>query len=462
MSTASTIRRIARKEFTELVRDGRFRGAGAIITLLAAASLAAGWQAHREAVIQREEAQQISRRLWVSQPENNPHWAAHYGVHVFKPRAALSYFDEGVDPYIGVSVYLTAHMQNRFLHAPAEDATVVQRFGQLTAAAVLQLLVPLLVVLLMFATFAGEREHGTLRQVMSLGVTRRALTLGKAVGVAVAFAVLLGPAVVIGLVALAVLDAPGGPLQTLPRLSALGAVYLVYFGVFAGVSLAVSARAATSRSALAILLVFWMFTSVLAPRASADVAKHVFRPPSQIDLEYRIRRDMGQGLDGHSSLSSRMAELERHTLDEYQAAEEYGSTVLDKHYGDLWRTFQRQARVRDLVSVFAPMLAIQSVSMGLAGTDLAHQRDFATAAEQYRRDLVKILNDDITYNAANVEYAEYRSDAELWSRVPDFSYAPRSLGWALGNHVASVFVLLLWFGGALAAAFVAVARMSIV
>jgi ABC-2 type transport system permease protein len=43
-------------------------------------------------------------------------------------------------------------------------------FGELTGATVLQLLVPLLIVMLSFDALAGERESGTLRQLMSLGV----------------------------------------------------------------------------------------------------------------------------------------------------------------------------------------------------------------------------------------------------------------------------------------------------
>ena len=44
--------------------------------------------------------------------------------------------------------------------------------------------VSLLIVLLTFGALAGERERGTLRQVLSLGVRPRDLVLGKALGLA--------------------------------------------------------------------------------------------------------------------------------------------------------------------------------------------------------------------------------------------------------------------------------------
>jgi ABC-2 type transport system permease protein len=48
--------------------------------------------------------------------------------------------------------------------------TSLQRFSPLSMAFGLQILVPLLIVLLAFSAFTGERERGTLRQLLSIGV----------------------------------------------------------------------------------------------------------------------------------------------------------------------------------------------------------------------------------------------------------------------------------------------------
>src|SRR4051812_17292267 len=164
------IARIARKEFTEMTRDGRFRAAAAVVMGLLLVSLALGWKHYRDVDAQHREASRAARRQWLDQGAKNPHSAAHYGMYAFKPKMPLSLVDPGVDAYTGVAVWLEAHKQNDFKYRPAQDATAVARFGELSAAAVLQLLVPLLIVLLAFPAFAGERDLGTLRQVLSLGV----------------------------------------------------------------------------------------------------------------------------------------------------------------------------------------------------------------------------------------------------------------------------------------------------
>ena len=121
----------------------------------------------------------------------NAHAAAHYGVYVFKPVAPLSVFDRGLQPFVGSTVYLEAHRQNQAAFLPAQDSTSMRRFGDLTAAACLQLLLPLLIILFAFGALAGERESGTLRQVLSLGVRPASLVFGKAMGLGGALAVLL-------------------------------------------------------------------------------------------------------------------------------------------------------------------------------------------------------------------------------------------------------------------------------
>lgn len=115
--------------------------------------------------------------------------------------------------------------------------------------------------------------------------------------------------------------------------------------------------------------------------------------------------------------------------------------------------------MRQLSSVVAPLLAVQSLSMGLAGTDFAQHRDFSQAAELYRRSLVKKMNDDLAVNGAEAGYG-YRAGPELWGSVPDFDYRAPSVGWVLANQGPSAAILLLWCAAAVAIAFLAARRIQ--
>lgn len=467
---------IARKEFTDLIRDGRFRWAACLVFTLLLASLAMGWKHYREVSAQREEASRAMREQWLTQGEKNPHSAAHYSIYAIKPKMPLSLIDRGVEPYTGVAIYLEAHSQNDSLYRPARDATALQRFGELSASAVLQLFVPLLIIILSFSAFAGERESGTLRQVLSLGVRKRDLLYGKALGVSAALALLLVPAAILGVLALS-LSADGALPPSGGKLVLMTGGFLTYFAVFVGVSLAVSAFAPSSRLALVILLGFWIVNGFVAPRAASDLAKRLHPSPSTFEFTKLVNRDLKNGIDGHSPEDRRRAELEARVLAQYgvgrvedlpvnfdgvvlQESEEYGNRVFDRHYASLWDTFERQNRLQQGVGLLAPLLAVRSLSMGLAGTDWAQHRDFAAAAESYRRMLVKMMNEDMIRNSRTGD-TEYRAGRELWERVPEFRYSAPPAAQVLRGQVLSVAALLAWLTLAVAASLWAAARMPV-
>jgi ABC-2 type transport system permease protein len=456
--------RIARKETTEMLRDGRFRWASAAVLGLLLVALATGWQHHRSVAAEHAAAHQQTRDHWLEQGEKNPHSAAHYGMYAFTPTPPLSLVDRGIAPYVGVATWIEAHWQNPFQGRPAQDATALARFGEVTAAGVMQLLVPLLIVLLGFAAFSGERESGTFRQLLSLGVRPRDLAWGKALGQAGAFAVLLVPAAAVGAVALALASSGHAMAADAARIGLLAAVYLAYFLVFLGVTLAVSAWAPSSRVALVALLAFWIANVLVAPRASADLARRVQPAPSQWEFMAQVRQEMEQGVDGHDPADQRLDRLRERVLAEYgvatveelpvnfsgialQASEEHGNLVFDRNFGALHATFARQESVHTWAGLLAPMLAVRSLSMGLAGTDGAHHRHFTEQAEGYRRMVQRMMNDAITFNSRTGE--RYVAGPELWAQVPEFEYRAPGVRWVLGTHAGSLGVLGFWLGAAM-------------
>jgi ABC-2 type transport system permease protein len=474
------VAKIARKEMLEMMRDGRFRWASGIVLALLVAALLMGWKHHQQLTEQRDAAQAADQQQWIAQGARNPHSAAHFGKYAFKPATPVSFLDRGLNSYLGIAVWLEAHYQNPFRYRPAEDATAVQRFGELTAAVVLQLLVPLLIVILTFSVFAGEREQGTLRQLLSLGVRKNSLAFGKALGVSGALLLLLVPATQVGVAALALAatgDASDGLSASWGRFIAMILSYLCYFGAFLGISLAVSAVARTARMALLILIAFWIVNGLITPRAVADAAQAIHPAPSHIEFWDQVHKDMREGIDGHDPSHKRTEDAKKMLLAQYkvdrvedlpinfagwslQQGEEYGNSVFDKRYGGLWSIFERQNRVHDLGAICAPLLAVRSLSMSFAGTDVSHHLHFATKAEEHRRVINKMLNEDMMYNAGRADYG-YMANADLWARVPQFQYELPGVVWALRTQALPIALLAFWFLASSVAAVIAVRRMRV-
>ncbi|MDX2036300.1 MAG: DUF3526 domain-containing protein [Isosphaeraceae bacterium] len=450
---------IARKEFLDLLRDGRLRWCGAIIAALLLAATLVGWRSWREVSAERAAAQTEANRHFDEQEEKNPHAAAHYGLYVFKQKPSLSFLDPGVDPYTGVSIHLEAHRRNEAKDRPVRDSTAIQRFGELTAAVVLQVLLPLLVVFLVFPVIAAEREQGTLRLLMSLGVSPRSIVLGKLIGVTAALGLIVVPAAALGMLVLLA----GGfhSERAWPHAPILGVAYSLYLGMFVVVSMAVSARCKSSRHALIILMALWIMNTTIAPRFATDLSRRLLPTPSSLEFQSSIGTELKAGIDGHHVGDERLERLKsellaKHRVDTVeelpinfegvalQASEDFGNEVHDRHRGRLEKTLGRQDTLRKALGILFPTLAIRELSMALAGTDNDHARDFADAAESHRRKLVRELNRDLEVNGAGLGFM-YQAGPDLWRSMPRFRHRPQELPEILTRQTLGWVSLVTWF-----------------
>ena len=444
---------IARKDFLEFRRDGRLYWAGGVVVLLLLTALAVGMQRQQEVNAERIAAQELDYHDWIHQDHRHPHDAAHQGMHVFKPDPALSIVDPGVTPYVGSTVWLQAHRQSEVKFRPAQDATGLQRFGDLSAAWVLQILGPLLVIVLGFNAFAGEREQGTLRQAMSIGVAPRQLLWGKALAIALCLLVLMTPAALAAMAAVIIGAESGTWIDALLRLIWLGLSYALYFGIFIFIVLAVSAMARSSRIALIVLLGLWIAVVMMGPRAASDFSRVLYPSPSKFAFSAELSDDLS-------------AEYERAWIQNFGVSTRFGTDlpldkwgialqvddhasygVLDRHYGRLWDTFRHQQRVQEWIGALVPVLAVRAFSMGMAGTDLMHHREFTVAAERHRRIMQDLMSDDLITHADPLgnQHFEYQAGPDLWAAVPPFQYETPSIGWALRSNWLSIAMLCVGF-----------------
>lgn len=456
------ILQIARKEFLDAWRDGRFRLAAVVIVALLGVSILLAWQQVKRTTAERTAASSMERENWLNQGEKNSHSAGHYGVYVFKPLAPLALFDRGIEPFVGTTVFLEAHRQNQAAFLPAQDATSMRRFGELTPAIGLQLLAPLLVILFSFGAFAGERERGTLRQILSLGVRPRDLVLGKALGLGAALLLLLVP---IGLFAGFALNAipSAGASEGWTRFGWLAGAYTLYLGAVLAISLTVSALASSSRSALAILLVAWAANAVLAPRLATDIVQRALPTPKLAEFEAEMHKALQQGLDGHNPRDKRLEEFARETLKKHGKSrieelpfnfhglvmlesERMADEVFDHHFGRLWDRLSAQDNALTWTGLLAPTLGLRYASMALAGTDFTHHRNFAVAAEKHRREFVRVLNEDMMHSPPGHHGGV--AGRALWEKLPAFRYAQPSVEHALSAATPGLIVLLIWAIGA--------------
>jgi ABC-2 type transport system permease protein len=94
------------------------------------------------------------------------------------------------------------------------------------------------------------------------------------------------------------------------------------------------------------------------------------------------------------------------------------------------------------------MLALRSASMSFAGTDFAHHRNFARAAEEHRRNFVQLLNEDLMNNAIQSNPG-YSAGPELWEKLPVFAPEPIAAHELWRGARRDILVLAGWLAAAL-------------
>lgn len=454
------ILQIAKKEFKEIVREARFKTALITIVLLGLISLWTSLEYYKEVKQAYEESTVADRSAWEGQVDKNPHSAAHYGMFVFKPKSPFSLFDPGVDKYTGVSIYLEAHRRNVSQYSDIQDQSALARFGDLTPGFVFIYLIPLIIIFIGFNAFSREREMGTLKLVVSQGITYFQLCTGKWLAlflIVSAFTIPLFGAcfVLLGQVGFGAFS-PRAFLYIMM-------MYMAYFMVFINVTLFISSFSKQSSRSLVLALGFWIFAALLIPKAVSSLAERLYPLPSQEQIAVQIRQELKTRKIGniHDLEGEAYQTLLKKTLDKYGVKDISGLPVnmsgirltegetLDtklhhEQFLRLKQTMDQQERLFSGSMLLSPVVNARFLSMGLSGTGNDFHWRFSDAADSYRYTFVQFLNGLITNAGIQERYTSFKSGAEDWKSTPRFTYELPSFSDTLKSQAYNFYRLLGW------------------
>jgi ABC-2 type transport system permease protein len=136
------------------------------------------------------------------------------------------------------------------------------------------------------------------------------------------------------------------------------------------------------------------------------------------------------------------------------------TALYERHFARLFDTYAAQARTYERAALVSPTLAARTLSMALAGTDEAHDREFAAAAARYRSQMLTTLNQELAASG-RLNTFDYVRGRELWEQIPPFDYDVPGAAWALAQRRWSATALAAWLIAASAAAAWSVASMRL-
>ena len=446
------------KEWTEIRRDGRVRFCGLAVAVLLLIAMAGSWLDWSWYDQESRIGATNAERQFAEQEEKHPHSAAHLGVYAWKPAAPLSVLDPGINPQAGMTVWLEPHAISPATLRPEQSLTALEKATRFSPSEVLRIFAPLLIVLVGVALFAGEREMGTLRQTLSIGVSRWQLLQGKATVAAAAPLLLVGVFIAAGLFAVAGAEAPFGQADAAVRLALMAVGFLLYAATWVGLTLGVSALARSVRTALLVLVSLWALQTWVVPQAAGNLARlgaPILTPTEFVSTALATRADRQAELDGLLTAATDQM-LHEHSVESerdlpfnpdgvrFEISEDFLNAIFDEQLTAQRAAFGRQRGDLLAASAVAPSIALRAWSMAAAGTDYTHHLHFADAAEAYRRVLVNYSHDALLDTEPGAAYASILVDREWLEAAPDFTYTPMAVGQGVRPAVGSLLVLALW------------------
>ena len=454
------IKSIAKKEFLNCIRDRSFISIGIIIFSLLIMSGVIGVQNFLQLQEQRSIAQKTVNDQFANSVDRHPHRMAHYGSYAFRPKSPLSFMDFGIDAFTGTTVFMEAHRQNSANFSQAQQSTSLIRFGEMTIAFVLQILVPLLIIFLCFGAISKERETGTLKMMLSQGLSFQKIAWEKIKGYSLVIASLIYPALLIICLILFIQGNFDWDIATLLRYASFLIIYSCYFFIFIVIAVLISSLFKNSSASLITLLGIWVMFCVIIPKITANIGDQMYPTITKAEMDAEIHHKVASGIDGHNSADERAEALKQELFEKYDVesledlpvnfdgiwmakGEEQSSKVYSEHFEELTDTFKKQNKISDYASFINPYLAMRNLSMGIAGSDFYHYTDFLRKAEEYRYNQSQKLN-NIQATQLNYGDKETRLSTDTWKEFTPFSYKSPGLLWALKNHIVSLIALLFW------------------
>ncbi|MFT3750201.1 MAG: DUF3526 domain-containing protein [Agriterribacter sp.] len=446
------------KEWRELLRSRTALWLLAILIALSAITLWRSSMKYREISVQRNSAIEHMREKFTGQGAVNPHSAAHYGHYVYKPVNILGIIDEGVNPYVGVSLRLEAHQQHEAMFSSSQASGSMVRFGSFRLGLLLQILIPLLIVFVCHDAVSREREHKTLKMALTQGITLRRLMWGKIFAYSLLWWVLLLLNVSIAwLMSSAILQEH----FDIGRLIGLLTLYGSYYFIITSLAVYTSAASRSSATALITLLSAWLICTVVLPKATSNIGENIAPLLTKNEMDSRINEDNRHGINGHDPSNERTKRFKDSVLQKYkvdsakqlpvnldgltmQADEAYHNVVYDRHLGAVQNTIRRQNSVTAVSSFINPFAGIRNLSKSLAGTDVEQHFDFTRQAENYRRFIIKKMNDEMAYAGSKTDDWDWTVNADYWKKIKDFQYVSPSLGLVLSKHLIEIIAVITW------------------
>jgi ABC-type transport system involved in multi-copper enzyme maturation permease subunit len=399
------------------------------------------------------------------------------GAKAFAPPSPLSFISLGLElvrPNIAETPAGTAAdppVAMRLGNNQGRDNLYEFFYGPLDLVFIVAVVMSFLAIILTYGAIAGEKEQGTLRQVLSNPVPRAKIILAKAMANGL---VLIIPFLLALILSLTILEVQGSPLSALGGAwTSIGLAVLIcvlFIGAFFNLGLLISALTKQAVPALVALLLAWVFLYGVYPRLSSAAAQVLYpvKSEARVALEKaQIRRSVDKERDAEiEKVAQTMPEdwkseafkeggkRQAEIRGRYQAKLEESWRILDRDVEE--RQKSRNALTANIARL-SPVSSFVRPLAELSRTGWLEYEQFNQEVRQHEG----ALNRDIFGKSRMIRTkggVAMANEADPNAPAPVFAYVPTTEESLVRNVLPDVVLLLLFNFVFFAGAFVAFLR----
>lgn len=339
------------------------------------------------------------------------------------------------------------------------DNFTLSHFSSIDWAFIVSMVLSFLALVFAYDSVSGEKEDGTLRQMLANTIPRYELLLGKYVGIMLTIGIPLSVGLLVSLII--VVSSNVVVISGLDWLKILTIVLLsfLYLSVFILLGIFVSGRTAHASNSMVVLLLVWVVAVVLVPSFGRIISEVSGEAPNPVDLERRLGEISAEMWEKSERFGERAGYMSWNAEDpgnnppargRLRTAEaDAKNHAREGHHNKMLA----QAFTGRNLTCISPAVIYQRVSEAVAGTGIGHCVDLYQQVKEYQGGLREYIRskDAEDPNSLHLMFPD-QACAQAWRTIShnpvDFDTVPkfRERSPALGESLQ----LAVWDIGTLA------------
>jgi len=269
----------------------------------------------------------------------------------------------------------------------------LSHFSSIDWAFIVSMILSFLALVFTYDSVSGEKEDGTLRQMLANTIPRHEVLLGKYLGVVLTIGIPLFVGLLVSLIIVVASNVAVITGLDWLKILAIVLVSFLYLSIFILLGMFVSSRTAYPANSMVILLLIWVVFVILIPSFGRIISEVSGKAPNRAELDRKlaeISTEIWSNSDRYgeragnasSSLSwpgnnppARARLRNALTAAQNQAREDYHNKML------------AQAFVGRTVTCFSPTVIYQRASEAIAGTGISRCVNLRQQIKQYQTNL---------------------------------------------------------------------------